>query len=380
MEILLLDIDGTLLRPGGYRQALIGTVARTAEILGFGEVLLDEETIATFEVAGVTNGWDSAAICTALLLDRLWQQDSGARLPGEATGWHHPDHQLPAPDFLAFAEALLESAASGQSPADRSKALLSANGTLRNPDQQAQLASILNDSHDIDRSLTMKIYQELVLGSQLFESEYGYASQLGLGSTLRQFDRPNLSLRAYQMLQDWVTQDGHQAVLFTNRPSKYPDGQGGTPEAEIGATSLSLENLPLLGMGGPAWLSTQAGLADNAYLKPSPLHALAALQLALGAPLKPALKVSEDLLAGQPDESWAALDGARVWVLEDTTGGLRSVQSAAGHLEALGVKIQVTLFGIAEGRVKRRALADQGAAVYSDLNLVLYSVLAQDEE
>ncbi|RMD92033.1 MAG: hypothetical protein D6814_17515, partial [Calditrichaeota bacterium] len=87
MNIFLFDMDGVLLTPVGYHKALKQTVERVGQMLGFAGVELTTEEIAAFEAAGVTSEWDTAAICSALLLGEAIRQQPNVP-------WHLP----PAPN------------------------------------------------------------------------------------------------------------------------------------------------------------------------------------------------------------------------------------------------------------------------------------------
>lgn len=73
--LLLLDVDGVLVHPLGYRDALRATVDHFAGRMGQTVVDITDDEIAVFEACGITNEWDSGAICvSALLLAVLGQQ------------------------------------------------------------------------------------------------------------------------------------------------------------------------------------------------------------------------------------------------------------------------------------------------------------------
>ena len=72
--LILLDVDGVLIHPVGYKVALRDTVDYFAAAMGLPEINIDENEIAIFEACGITNEWDSGAMCvSALLLAALAQ-------------------------------------------------------------------------------------------------------------------------------------------------------------------------------------------------------------------------------------------------------------------------------------------------------------------
>jgi hypothetical protein len=257
-------------------------------------------------------------------------------------------------------------------PLRRAEHLFKYKADIRTTGQNQAIQSILHAARQVDGSLTHRTFQELTLGSRVFAETYGLPPALDTESYLLQHDRPALSSPTRARLLQWLRDFNHQAIIFTNRPSRPPPGHFGTPEAEIGAAGIGLETLPILGLGGLSWLSAQRGADPEAFLKPSVVHSLAALRAALGDPLEGALQAAAALvLNGQPDQSWKRLHGAQVYVFEDTAGGLQSTRAAKEILEKIEVPIEVSLFGITDSGPKRQALEAAGAIVYPTLSTAL---------
>ena len=90
--------------------------------------------------------------------------------------------------------------------------------------------------------------QEYALGSKLFSQLYGLPSQLNIQSYPQRYDKAKLTKEHHNQLLAWLKNDNHHAAIFTNRPSYPPvDNFFGTPEAEIGAEIIGLQNLPIIG-------------------------------------------------------------------------------------------------------------------------------------
>ena len=372
MKILLLDMDGVLLEPGGYHRALQETVAQVGRLLGYQTVNLTVGDIAAFEAAGVISEWDSAAICAALLLGKLWTENPLLTLPPIVAAPVLPPHGNSPPDFESFARSLAQACLQRMAPLKRAEHLLLHATPSRTSAQRQAIRAILHNASQIDASPTHRIFQELVLGSQVFAGTYGLPPSLDTESYLLLYDRPALSNPARQKLLEWLVDADHQAVIFTSRPSRSPDAHTSTPEAEIGARGVGLETLPLLGLGGLSWLSARRGSDVGAFGKPSPIHALAALRRSLGDPLQDALLVTAALvLDGQADRTWGALAGAQVYFFEDTVPGVSSLRSAQDILENIGVPISVHLFGVTDSEPKRQALQAVGVVVVSTLDVAL---------
>jgi hypothetical protein len=372
MDLLLSDLDGVLLESHSYHESLSRTMDLLGEALGFGRGVLPVEGVLAFEAAGITSEWDSSAMCTALLLERLWQvhpdASLGLRLPEKPL----PPHGLPVPDLAGFAGTLSRDRSTESRPRENAIELLRSLFAYLPATRLEALVSLVQDGRDPARSLTFRLIQELNLGSERFEALYQLAPQLQTESYLSTCDRPMLNPREREALRGWIARPKHAFAIFTNRPSPGPDGTSGAPEAEIGLACAGLERLPIVGMGDLGWLATQRGVESHALLKPSPIHVLTAMQLALGAAMPDALLDAAKLaLDGSLGLGWSALDGARVVAIEDASKGLRSAAAAAAALRRHGLNLRLTLLGIPDHPEKARALRDAGATLVTDIHRAL---------
>ncbi len=375
MKILLIDMDGVLVESHGYHRALQDAVALVGRGLGYREANVTSQDIAAFEAAGVPSEWDSSAICAALLLENLWPLHPTLTLPVDQVASVLPAHDILAPDFQPFIHSLAQADLQELPPLRRAEQLLMPNANSRTPEQRQALQGILRTARQMEGSLTHRIIQELVLGSQVFSETYGLSPSLHTESYLLQYDRGTLSDQASARLLDWLRAADHRAVVFTGRPSRPVGEHFSTPEAEMGAQDIGLGSLPVMGLGGLSWLSAQRGRDAEAFLKPSPVHALAAMRLALGDSLEHALEAAAALaLDGRADDVWRALGEAQVYVFEDTAGGLKSVRAASELLAQTGGQPGVHLFGITDSQAKRQALEETGASVFPALSLALENV------
>jgi len=371
MKVLLFDMDGVLLESGGYHRAFQETVEVLGSLLGYQGVKLSADDIAAFEAAGVFSEWDSSAMCATLMLEHLWSAHPTLTLPPAPDAPILPPHDRPAPDFQAFARSLSQPRLNGLRPLQRAERLLLDDASSRTPVQRRAIQSVLRNARQMEGSLTHRIFQEFVLGSQVFAETYGLTPSLDTESYLLRYDRPLLSAPTRAKLMAWLQHDTRRAVIFTSRPSRSPDGLG-TPEAEIGARGVGLDALPILGLGGLTWLSARRERHPEFFLKPAPVHVLAALRLALGDPLEQALQAAATLVVdGQADPDWRKLDGAQVCAFEDGIAGLESTRAAKDILERIGVSINAHLFGISDSGPKRRALEAVGATVSPALAVAL---------
>lgn len=364
MKVLLFDMDGVLLQPRGYHEALRTTVSLIGRSLGYRAANLSQKEIDIFESVGVTNEWDSAAICSALMLRNVWTIDPDVRLPDAPPLPQLPSHDLQIPDFVTFFRSEITTSDQATSPnllAERS--LLK---DLSEP-QASALRFLLRGAHQIRGSLTHQLFQELVLGSNQYENSYALRPHLQTQGYLATYDQPLLRSDSCKQLLAWVSESDHRAVVFTNRPSLPPPDAFDTPEAELGLETAGMDGLPCIGRGGMLWLAGRRGLGPDDFLKPSPLHALTALQMALGEPLEPAAYNAASLaLDRQADSSWEALIDAQLCVFEDSVKGLHSLQAAQKILAEIGIPVKVSLLGVTSSGEKRMALERAGAVVFAE--------------
>jgi phosphoglycolate phosphatase-like HAD superfamily hydrolase len=369
-KIFLFDMDGVLLEPRGYHKALRETVRLLGEALGYSGVALSPDDIAAFEAAGITSEWDSSAICSVLLILPLWERFPTLRLPANLKPDRRLRHALPPPSWDSFFDSLNQLRSESADPMLRVAQLLGSGN-----DHKEAIEQILSHAHDVHESITHRIFQELVLGSDVFNQTYQLPAWFETESYLRRFDRPALSHAQRDALLAWLERDEHRAAIVTNRPSLPPEGFG-TPEAEIGAEGVGLDQFPLVGYGDMLWLSASRDVDVLRLRKPSPVHVLAALLRGAGLQPEAALHHAADLaLSGTAMPLWQEFSGAEVTMFEDTTAGLKSALAAKVVLEQAGVAIDLRLVGISEAASKRSALEGVGAQVYPSLGLALHSLM-----
>ncbi len=377
MNIILFDMDGVLLESQGYHLALQETVRRIALTLHFTDVTLSQQDIATFESGGITSEWDEAAICAAGLLLAAWETDPDVALPSSLDGSAIIRLVARAPDFGALARTLTAPALLSLNPLERADRYFLGLDNLTSA-QSNTLRELLRTARDFQCSLTHRTFQELVLGSAEFSRTYGLPAQLDCESYLSKFDMSNLTRMESARLNIWTKKPGQSAVIITSRPSRPPAGVFSTPEAEMGAVLVGLENIPILGWGGITWLGKLRTADPQDYLKPSPVHALACLRMALGADQQTSLVESVLLVeTGRVTPVWKQLEAARVSIFEDTPSGIISLSRAREILSNAGITIDIEKYGIAKNPIKKKALTQLEAAVFPDLSHPLNELLDQ---
>jgi len=366
-KIILFDMDGVLLKPDGYHQALKATVRRIGKSLGVPNVNLTDNQIAHFEALSVTNEWDSAAISAALILIKAWEIDPKVRLGDHPARFDVLTNQ--APEIDSFLDSFDKV---GDLPTLSAYEKITRETPWLNQSQSEYLKRILYNSRDIYHSPILPWHQETVLGSEAFQGNYGLEPKLNIESYLSTYDRKVLTPERLKSIQQWLAEPDHRAGIMTNRPSSTPPGYLSSPEAELGAKLVEVDHLPLLGSGMLIWFAaTQCQLPEHTFLKPNPVHALALMQMCYGEPAQNALNMAYDLWRGEGKrEDWDMFNGSQVTIFEDAVKGLQAGIAARVLLASENVKIELRLIGVSSNLIKKGELEKIADRVYLDINQV----------
>jgi hypothetical protein len=355
MEILIFDMDGVLLEAKGYHQALQETVRLAGEHLSLRNIQLTQEQIHTFESVGISSEWHSSALCMAFLQIQIL---SGVASPSMSLD------EL----FNILQNQPLELPA-----IERSLAVIKLLCEQHQVDSNAVVATIV-ECEDIDRSLTMQWFQELVLGSQAYQERYKKPSRFNSKSYLQMYDIPLLSPQNAEKITHHVDVSRVGAAIMTNRPSIGPSGFSGSPEAELGLGLVQLSNIPVTGYGDISWLAENIQVEPGTLVKPNPTHALAAILGSLQLEKTKSLRQSLTDPVKWPREISELLHGGTITVFEDTPGGLASVINAEKVLKNAGIIVDIRLLGVTKEKSKKIVLEAQGAKIFPDINAALFSL------
>ncbi|MGB7538453.1 MAG: hypothetical protein WBM17_07925 [Anaerolineales bacterium] len=379
MNLWLFDLDGVLIHPGGYREALRRTVAHFSRAAGYPERHLDESTIEAFEAQGITCEWDIAGICLMADFFTMWKANPTLHLPPDLAGGlgalHSADLIRPEPDYAYWAHRV--GAFGGETPS--ASALKTFKQEAGHADEDmarlgefdAVLGLVLGHPREFARSPVMQYFQQFTLGSRAYAQQYGVTPVLETPSLLAELDRPGISPAARDRILVLQAEKRIHSVIITARPCR-PQAAGDNladypPEAEIAQKVLGLENLPLVGAGHMQWLARQHGQISDGYLKPSPVHSLAALALALGEKENAALEAARVFV--EEGKILPPLDslkqtGASVTIFEDSPTGVIGTQSAVDLLKRKNLDVRISILGVAAGGEKRAVLQSLGAEVF----------------
>lgn len=360
-RIILLDIDGVLVQPGGYRAALRATLQRFIDPA----FEITEDDLSDLEMRGITSEWDMTPLLLASYWDFILARQPMPNLPSnvshtarEIQSRRRVDvpKRLPIPAFPLTA---------GQYPAE------SAFRAGLFPSIPAELRkNLLTETRSIYKSETMRTFQHFTLGSRHFEETYRLPAEFETESLLLKYDRPNVDDTIRAALQG----AGNHLAAFTARPSRPPREVSGSalgyaPEAELALELVGLQNIPLLAFGKLEYLAARHQLDAEVLLKPSSFHALAAALAAWTGEELAALQAAYDWRnSGALNGRFSALPASfELIVAEDTLSGIRSAQAAGEILRAGGFHVTTRAFGLTCGSAAKAGAFDlAGVPRYAD--------------
>jgi hypothetical protein len=244
------------------------------------------------------------------------------------------------------------------------------------------LEHLLGQVYAIDDSPAMQVFQNYALGDAQYVEYYALPPHVQGAALLQELDRPLLTPESRAAVLARRAQGDLYPVVFTARPSRTPReaggfGRGYTPESEIGAQLVGFTDVPVMGFGKLDWWARHVGLAGSQLVKPSPVHAMAALGAARTGLEVESVKAALAALRGdQLRYPLTACAGQAVHVFEDSPSSLRGVTQAVAHLNRLGLGLTLTRHGIAPaGSPKRAPLAEAADVVHADINAGVAQVL-----
>lgn len=346
-KIILLDIDGVLVDHGGYRAALHVTLNHFIGLMGLAHFDFPEEKLAELEKRGIFSEWDMVPLLLGALWNDILSHYPNLALPpdlssaaveiGRNVNGYRP-YELVIPEFELI---------SGQYPAETALK----NGCF--PFIPIDLrTNLLSHSRNINFSHTMRLFQHYSLGSRAFTQTYGLSAEVKTESFLLTHDRSNINEEVRARLRH---EDICLAAL-TARPSAPPrevnDSHFGyAPEAELALKMVELSDIPLIGFGKLEYLASQRGLDARSLLKPSPVHALAAIAAAFTGDEWDGLQSAGNWFqTGQIKGVLAGLPRAfELYVIEDTLGGIRSTLEAGEILRRFGLDVRTRALGMTSG-------------------------------
>jgi len=339
-----------------------------------------DEDIAVFEACGITSEWDSAPMCVGMVLAVALAE--------------HPD--LSRPTVETTFEALRENGVSIRRPDYQGLARQVAAQTPDGNQPTLTILRLLRDGMDaayhplLDaflpkvwtlESLTTRTFQHYSLGSERYSETTGEVANFESPSTLLEHDTPVLSAENKARLVTAHETGAVRYAIYTARPSltpadlppdaPIPETMLYPPEGDLAAEQIDLAYAPLIAGGRVGWLAATRGKDPAAYLKPSPVQALAAIRAALTGEEAKSLEAAADLAEDQTraasftmlaDQPW------RVVVFEDSAGGIVATRRAVELLQGVGLAVSFEAVGVSTQPSKRAALAEVAGQVVGNIN------------
>ncbi len=406
MNILLFDVDGVLIEDGGYYAALIKTLDYFNRLMGASPIVFSPADREQFQSRGYVNEWDLCPLCASILLiETLARQPDRSLTSAPFEDFLRQCRGSPVPQLATVAQPYLEQIDQARGkPAERARDVLLnalAQLALREDTRaasEAMLREMFAQTHDIDRAPVTQIFQEFVIGSQLYAESYQLPPRFNVPSVLITEDRSLISPGARQKLASWTLADRAQICVYTARPSLPPADDpdhishvGYSPEAELGMQLLDM-HYPLIATGRVQWLAAKVDVPFESVTKPAPIQALAAIGAAVTgeeansllaahslvsrgeligplAALKPVgwanAASSDDGHHGSPDKS------VHVWIVEDGILGMQATHGAIEHLQRSHIDIHAHAIGVAAAGPKAGALARLSEIVLPDVNAAI---------
>jgi len=202
-NFLLFDIDGVLINPIGYRKAVYDTTRHFLDIFGFSKLAINDEIITTFESMGITSEWDMIPLYILSILELSLKRESNGQDRGQGFEnsmdcyrfFSHLDEYPAQDEIIGQIQFLNEFLQDGYSVCE--SILLR---KFQNEGQEIFTCgrdklpwlfdNWLNQSRNIQKSEILQYFQNLSLGSNLFQQITGLNPFLESEPYLTKYDFP----------------------------------------------------------------------------------------------------------------------------------------------------------------------------------------------
>lgn len=409
----MLDVDSVLVRPGGYRAALLATLDYLTAQADISVNLPDETTLAFCESQGITNEWDMTPLLLGIILEAFLSHYPNVVLSQEweqaaqTINSYHP--RVDPVDYYDSIARVAEMQESGKSISkviyERSQSNIEVSPFNR-LSHEPLFQSLFLNNEDVNQSITTELLQNYVLGRDIFYETYHKHARISGPSFLKEYDKPLVSEKTILDIKANANDGNLTPVIYTARPSLPPRGvsfssYGFSPEAELAVELVKMDEYPLIAYGRLLYLAKTLAISTDLLAKPSPFQALAALLAAELGEEKPALEIAAEICR---DTGWipesmemresrpykqnkrelvdAVLEKMRlsrriVHIVEDSPVGIQAGKLACDLLSGLSVPVDLHPWGIAEDHAKKEALLKNGALVFEKTDDALNAILQQ---
>jgi hypothetical protein len=395
-EIALFDLDGVLVSPGGYRTAAKAAIQYFLDLMGINGAALDNRFFEHFEAIGISSEWDMIPLTVAIYLEEALQiteiSDGKFTLIELMNFIKQKGIQLPKvrwDDYFKKIKAVLVKELSPSESVLSDIKNRGADSILPFLFGMSMLDELLANTRLPEFSLITRLFQNLVLGSDMFYRTYPFEPLVDCESYLDKFDEALINSNCWKRIAIRTQEQGLRCAVYTLRPSLAALGSGFTsqsfsPEAEMALRLVKAPPISLIGYGQISCLAEKIKQTPDSLLKPNPVQALAAIGAALCNDEWKALQWAYLLLNAvdhEPHDETLGIkipEKIRVNVFEDSSYGIQAVLGAAKILKNHKIESGVAAWGIASSPLKIKALKRQGAMVFDDINLAVENAFAEN--
>ena len=392
---ILLDIDGVLIHPGGYRHSYADTVNYYLAFLGQPHLHVDDRIAEIFEFSSIQAEWDMVPLTITAFLEwfaeerdehpRFKSIDQSGNLP--STGNQEQFITFLKNKIIDYSKVLSN---------EEIPALAIYQDCKRNQ-QHSVLPRIWNEpildeillySLDIYRSPLFRRLETQLLGTEYMNNRFQLNIQEVIVPNLEVIDFPILSEEHRDRLIQKKA-DFHTAII-TARPNLLPDAVGEKntashfilPEAEIAFRLIGWDErvIPVIGVGSLSYIEDKYHLPKDSYLKPHPFHSIASILNTMTGNQTEALEtakkvydrwIKRDFVSNPLKQFIPEGSRIRIAVFEDSASGIQSCLSAGKIFSDYGYRPEIKAYGIYSTDEKRVQLLDLGAEIFQNINEAL---------
>lgn len=394
---MFFDIDGVLMNPLGYRQATRDTIAHLFSEIGVNDIEIPESSLSAFEAQGITSEWDMIPLFLLAWMEKCFDLFVPLKKISDRTDLTNYLQTINHTNFqpTEIIKIMGKKLRSGMAPSESILKNIN-DGEVSNKFPLVQkyaswlIQDLLTSTRDIKVSNSTRIFQNLILGDQVFNEICGLPPQIKTDSYLIKFDEVFLDENRMTMLQNMERQKSVYLCAITARPSLHPSFEISTkstdyffPEAELAIKKLGFGNLNVVGYGTIKSVAERIDMNAEALLKPSFIHSLIALAVSCETNFEKILdflKSNRNRLE-DPDHTFIGLDSILPdWVLsnrsffyvfEDSPVGIQSVKALNKLLVKNGIDSNIIAYGIASDSQKINSLKKENARIFENINQAL---------
>lgn len=382
----LFDLDGVLVQSGAYQAACLRTIQIFLEWMRLEHLMPDDSVPGFFEINGIIREWDMIPINLALALEAVCSRIKPRPV---FQNWRQTfewlqSHKTPKieVDYLSGIRSLLPYHRVGKPLTETILEVgreARGEGLFPTLSQQPLFEELFADSRDIHRSLTTRVFQNVILGDKVFEEAYSLPAEVTCPSFNVLYDHPLLEPSLSRTIKRLVAAGELHVAMMTARPCRPPELNersevGYAPEAEHVLKLVNLQEAPIMGYGSLTAAARRYSISPYHLLKPSGFHALAALALSWLELGWPALDWAAEIFLENrsPQRDLGGMPRCiELHVFEDSPSGILSAKKAAEMLQSAGYEIDLRLWGIVSDLAGETALQNSGAVIVKDINQAL---------